>query len=104
MQLSTPVGRYLAPHASTTQGRSPSRPGNYYVRQTDGTRVGVATITHFGPGLSGVFIRTLDGVKPRVQTDELRVEFERQDEAWSTALATFGKALGLDPASLAAEV
>jgi hypothetical protein len=67
-------------------------------------QISAPTITHFGPGFVRVFIRTLDGVKPRVQTDELRVEFERQDDAWLAALAAFGKVLGLNHVSLIAEV
>jgi hypothetical protein len=54
--------------------------------------------------MSAVFVRSLDGVKPRVQTDEIRVEFERQDVAWAVALSAFGKALGLNPASLIPEI
>lgn len=103
MRPPAPRARYLTP-TDMSAPRSPNSPGNYYIRHTEGRRVGVATVTHFGAGMSAVFVRSLDGVKPRVQTDEIRVEFERQDVAWAVALSAFGKALGLNPASLIPEI
>ena len=81
---------------------APERSGNFFVRDED-RRVGVATVTHFGAGMTGFFIRTLHGQAPQVQTQEVRVEFERQNEAWTAVLVAFGQATGRDPSLLGHE-